>query len=124
MSQRQSGPRAHLALDPCRKLDGQSRRHEAAFPWSEDKIRLCGGQIETRGAGRPPRRQRQIGVVGKAKDAYLAHARNADGSAYSIPNASATPGYVTFPSIMFSPLSSDASSRSACFHPFFASLSA
>ena len=35
---------------------GQARRHETAFPRGENKIRLRGGQFETRGAGRPPRR--------------------------------------------------------------------
>src|SRR5258708_29757850 len=43
------------------------------------------------------------------------------GSSYGSPKASATPGYVTLPSAMFSPLSKALLSRSAFFHPLLAS---
>ena len=51
-------------------------------------------------------------------------ATNFAGSSNDIPNASATPAYVSFPSVMFSPLSSAGFSRSAFFQPLFASCSA
>lgn len=77
--QRQPRAGPHLTLHAGGQLHRQPRPHQPPLPRRQHQVGLGRGDVVARGAGRLPRREREVGVVREAEEAD-GHGGGADGT--------------------------------------------